>query len=393
MTHPENENLQTTPLTRWHSENGGRMVPFAGFEMPVQYRGVLAEHAVVREKVGLFDITHMGEIMVRGDDAAAWLDSLATNRIIDQEPGKITYTAMCRPDGGVLDDMLIYRMEADLWMVVCNAANHAKIAAWLNEQSAGHAVQLDDVSDATAMIAVQGPDALTLVKRMSALAGVGETIDGLDFYTTFAVDGPSGRWIVSRTGYTGERGYELYIPNADALPLWEELLREGADLGVEPIGLAARDSLRFEVAYCLYGHELSEEWTPLEAGIGWAVRLKNREFIGSEALRTQKANGVPRKLIAIEIPGQVVNGRQRPAPIARQDAVLMSGGKAIGHVTSGTKSPTLGRSLALALVDVEIANDESAVLTVVIRDKEIPAVRTSYPFLAARVKGDPRAER
>lgn len=393
MTHPDNTDLQTTPLTRWHRDNGGRMVPFAGYEMPVQYRGVLAEHAVVRDKVGLFDITHMGEILVTGADTAQWLDSLSTNRIDSLEVGKIVYTAMCRPDGGVLDDMLIYRLDDGLWMVVCNAANHAKIAAWLTAQSTGWSVKLDDISNATAMIAVQGPEALELVGRLQAVSSVKQALADLEFYTSLVLDGPGGRWIVSRTGYTGERGYELYVPNADAVDLWRELLDKGADLGVEPIGLAARDSLRFEVAYSLYGHELGEDRTPLETGIGWAVRLKNREFIGSEALRAQKTAGVPRQLIGIEIQGEIVNGRMRPAPIARQDTPVIVEGRRVGVVTSGTKSPTLDRSLALALVDMEIAKDESIALTVEIRDKRVPAVRTEIPFLNARVKGDPRAER
>jgi len=382
------QDLKTTPLTDWHRENGGRMVEYAGFAMPVQYRGVLAEHASVREGVGLFDITHMGEILVRGARAGAWLDGLATNRVLALPVGGVIYTAMCREDGGVLDDMLIYRLEAEEWMVVCNAANHAKIAAWLEARAAGVAdVALADVSDATALIAVQGPASPELMARVEALRPAADAVAALDFYTCLTCDGPGGRWIVSRTGYTGERGYEIYVPWDDAPALWEALLAAGEDLGVEPIGLAARDTLRFEVAYCLYGHELAEDVTPLEAGIGWAVRLKDRAFVGRDALAAQKKAGVPRRLVGLEVQPP---SEGRPAPIARQHAEIFAGDRRVGAVTSGTKSPTLGRSLALAL----IASDAiDASLEVDIRGRRAPVRVVPLPFLPARVKGDPRAER
>ena len=208
--------LKTTPLTDWHRDNGAKMVEFAGFEMPVQYAGVLMEHEAVRDRVGLFDITHMGEIEVRGGGAEAWLDGLVTNRIAGIPAGKVVYTAMCRKDGGVLDDMLIYRLGAERWLVVCNASNHDKIARWLRSRLPASGVVMDDVSDATALVAVQGPDSRELVGRLGRLAGRSADLDALDFYTAFLLDGPQGEWIVSRTGYTGEHGYELYLPNADA---------------------------------------------------------------------------------------------------------------------------------------------------------------------------------
>jgi aminomethyltransferase len=391
LTTNDDTPLRSTPLTAWHRDHGARMVPFAGFEMPVQYRGVLAEHAAVRERVGLFDITHMGEILATGQGVEAWLDGLCTNRVSGIPDGKVVYTAMCRPDGGVLDDMLIYRLGRVDWMIVCNASNHDKIAAWVVERAAGvPGVTLDDASDRTAMIAVQGPEAAALTGRLAALGDSADALDALDFYTAFVLPRPGGRWIVSRTGYTGERGYELYVPNDDALPLWEELLARGGDLGVEPIGLAARDTLRFEPAYCLYGHELSEDWTPLEAGIGWAVRLKDRDFVGRAALQRQMEHGLPRQLVGLEVAAADAAGRERPAPIARQGAPVYCGGQPAGFVTSGTKSPSLGRSLALALID---AGCDPADLSVEIRDRRHPVRTVPYPFLAARVKGDPRAAR
>ncbi len=388
MTRSETTDLRSTPLTERHREHGARMVPFAGFEMPVQYRGVLAEHAVVRGKVGLFDITHMGEILVRGAGAEAWLDGLTTNRVTGLEAGRVVYTAMCNEQGRVLDDMLVYHLGDDEWMVVCNAANHAKIAAWLEARAAGaDGVTLDDVSDATAMIAVQGPEATVLTTRLGALNGRAADIEALDFYACLLHDGPSGRWIVSRTGYTGERGYELYIPAADAVALWDELLEAGADLGVEPIGLAARDTLRFEMAYSLYGHELTEDVTPLEAGIGWAVRLKNREFTGRDVIAAQKKAGAPRRIVGLEV---LPEKEGRPAPIARQDAEIFVGERRVGAVTSGTRSPSLERSLALALVDVDAVDAE---LEVEIRGRRARVRTVPLPFMPARVKGDPRAER
>ncbi len=377
----EPTNLKSTPLTAWHRQHGGKIVPFAGFEMPVQYEGVLAEHLCVRERVGLFDITHMGEIFVSGPGAETWIDGLVTNRVVGVRTGKIVYTAMCSENGGVLDDMLIYRLGETEWLIVCNAANHAKIGSWLEKNLPGAGVELDDRSDQVAMIAVQGPDSRELVLRLDALAGKAGEVEALDFYTAFAHAGPTGRWIVSRTGYTGEHGYELYVPNEDAVAIWEELLVRGEDLGVAPIGLAARDTLRFEVCYCLYGHELEEDITPLEAGIGWAVKLKKDDFVGRAALVRQKKEGIPRRIVCLEMTGR---------GIARQGARVLCGGKDIGLVTSGTFSPTLKKPLALALVDAALPEGD---LAVDIRGREIACRIVSFPFLSARTKGDPRAER
>ena len=379
--------LQQTPLTSWHREHGAKMVEYAGFEMPVQYEGVLAEHQAVREGVGLFDITHMGEILVTGPEAGAWISSLVTNFVAKMEPGKVVYNAMCRPDGGVLDDMLVYRL-ADLengdaeYMVVCNAANHDKIVSWMQENLPGAGVTMADRSNAIALVAVQGPLSRNLVSRLDIVQEPQAELNGMDFYTSFAAAGPGGRWIVSRTGYTGEHGYELYIPNADAPALWEELLAKGKDLGVVPVGLAARDTLRFEVCYCLYGHELAEDITPLEAGIGWAVKLKKKAgFVGQEALVAQKEAGVPRKIVCLEMTGR---------GIARQGARVLQGGREVGLVTSGTFSPTFKKALALALVDAGVTEGE---LAVDIRGKEIACHTVAFPFLTARTKGDPQAER
>jgi aminomethyltransferase len=332
--------LKKTPLTAWHAENGARMVEYAGYQMPVQYEGVLAEHEAVRQGVGLFDITHMGEILVTGPGASSYLSGLVTNFVAKMDTGKVVYNAMCRPDGGVLDDMLVYRMAEEEYMVVCNAANHDKIIAWMTEQLPASGVALDDRSDDIALVAVQGPVSRDLVARLAILQDRLDDLQAMDFYTFFTLEGPGGRWVVSRTGYTGEHGYEIYIPNTDALALWEELLAKGQDLGVAPVGLAARDTLRFEVCYCLYGHELEEDITPLEAGIGWATKLKKKSgFIGQDALIAQKEAGVPRKIVCLEMTGR---------GIARQGARVLLDGREVGQVTSGTFSPP-SRSLWLWL--------------------------------------------
>jgi aminomethyltransferase len=343
---------------------------------------VLAEHATVRDRVGLFDITHMGEVHVDGPGARAWLSGLITNSLLKMEPGKVVYTAMCNEQGGCLDDMLVYQLAGERWLVVMNAANHDKIVAWMRGRLPAEGVSMDDASDRTALIAVQGPASKELVTRLEQLVSRGADIEGLDFYTHFLHDGPGGEWIVSRTGYTGEHGYELYLPGEDMLPVWEELLAKGEDLGVAPIGLAARDTLRFEACYCLYGHELSEDWTPLEAGIGWAVKLKKKDgFVGRDALAALKEAGLPRQLIGLEVLG---------GPIAREGAKVLAGEREVGFVTSGSFAPTLQRKLALALVDSAHAGGE---LQVEVRGKRLDCALVPLPFLAARVKGDPRAER
>jgi len=378
----ESKCLRETPLSQWHRAHDGRMVEFAGYSMPVQYKtGVLAEHAAVREKVGIFDITHMGEIMVEGGGAEQWLEGLVTNKILGIAPGKVVYTAMCQDDGGVLDDMLIYRLAKHRWLVVCNAANHDKILTWFQIHQPGKDVVIDDASYRTALIAIQGPNSHQLITRLEAIRPHTDSVGQLDFYTSLNVVVGGAEWVVSRTGYTGEHGYEIYVPNDMALSLWQELITKGEEFGVVPVGLAARDTLRFEVCYCLYGHELSEDTTPLEAGIGWAVKFKKADYIGKEALQKQKAAGVPRLLIGLEVAGRT---------IARQSAQVMSQNQLLGQVTSGNYSPTLRRSLALALVASGVPDRE---LQVEVRGKVYPCHAVPIPFLSARVKGDPRAER
>ena len=220
----EQSELARTPLNRWHREHGARMVPFAGYEMPVQYRGVLAEHAAVRERVGLFDITHMGEVFVTGPEAEPWLDGLVSNRVSGLAVGKVIYTALCNETGGILDDMLIYRLGAQRWLVVCNAANRGKIVAWLQSQLPAAGVLVEDHSLEIGLVAVQGPYSRAVVGQLAALAHRQDDFADLRFYSALSCTVDGAEWIVSRTGYTGEHGYELYVPNAALLPLWQAWL-------------------------------------------------------------------------------------------------------------------------------------------------------------------------
>jgi aminomethyltransferase len=323
----------------------------------------------------------MGEIEITGPAAEDWLDRLVTNRVGGLATGRAVYTAICRDDGGVLDDMLVYRLADQRWLVVCNAANREKIVAWFTKHLPPEGVAITDVSDATALVAVQGPAALPVMKRLPQLRAVLPRLADLAFYAAFTVEVDGDEWLISRTGYTGERGYEIYVPNRAALALWDALLAGGRDLGIAPAGLAARDTLRFEMAYCLYGHELNEETTPLEAGIGWAVKLKKESFVGRDALREQKRAGVPRRLVGLETQGRA---------IARQGTTVLVDGAEVGRVTSGTFSPTLKRSLALALVSTEMPR---GTVEVDVRGRRLAVRELPIPFLSSRVKGDPQGER
>ncbi len=342
------------------------MVDFAGWSMPVQYDGLIKEHERVRRAVGLFDVSHMGELFFRGRGAAATLDRLATNDVAALRDGQALYTPLCNPTGGVLDDVLVYRIDAQQFMMVVNAANTAKIGAWARKHLAPD-TELEDASEELALVAVQGPRCLEVLQRVPALEVWRTRLSDLAYYH-FLGDGKGDVACLSRTGYTGERGYEIYVRAASAVGLWDEILAAGEDAGIGPAGLGARDTLRFEVGFCLYGHELEEDVTPLEAGLGWTVKLKKPSFIGKQALVQQKAAGVPRRLLGFEATERV---------IARAGYEVRAGGEAVGRVTSGTFAPTLKRSLALALVQHTAAE---AACSVVVRGREVPLKRVKLPF-------------
>lgn len=343
---------------------------FAGWEMPLQYEGVVAEHERVRRAAGLFDVSHMGEFFLHGEGALATLDNLATNDVASLADGQALYTALCNEQGGVRDDALVYRLARDRFMLVVNAANTSKIFDW-TRQHLEPKTKLEDHTDAVALLAVQGPRSPEILS-LCDLSGVERRLHELGYYRFAVRDSGDATFVVSRTGYTGELGFEIYSDARRALRLWEEILERGRPLGLGPAGLAARDTLRFEVGYCLYGHELAEDVSPLEAGIGWTVKLRKARFVGKQALASQKTNGPPRRLLGLEV-------QERTIP--RQGCNVWAAGHCVGHVTSGTFAPALKRSLALALVSSEAAE---ASLEIEIRGRRVAARRVEVPFLKPR---------
>ena len=357
--------LHRSPLHDRHRALGAKMVPFAGFHMPVQYpAGITAEHQAVRQRSGIFDVSHMGEFEVRGDQALDLVQLVTVNDVRATEPGKAQYSAMCRDDGGILDDLIVYRFPDSLMLVV-NAANREKDLAWIREHADGLDARVRDRSGETALLAIQGPTARDVVKEVTD-----HDVDAIGYYRfqEGAVAGVDA--VISATGYTGEDGFELYLPADDAVAVWDALLEAGEPHGLVPAGLGARDSLRLEVGYALYGNDLDEEHTPLEAGLGWITKLDGYPFVGREALRRQKEAGVERKLVGLRLTDR---GFPRPG----YDVV--HGDRVVGSVTSGTVSPTLQVGIALAYVPASMS-EPGTELGVRIRDAAVPARVEKPPF-------------
>lgn len=360
------ESLKRTPLFDFHVRHGARIVPFAGWEMPVQYTSIIEEHNAVRQKAGLFDVSHMGECRVTGADAARFLDRVMTNAMASIRPGAARYTVMCQADGGCVDDLIVYRVAEHEFFICLNAGNAAKDIAWMREvaKAEGFAVTVDDECAAWAQIALQGPLAETI------LAGLTRADLPAVRRFAYAVDAVAGvpGCIISRTGYTGSPGFEIYIPAAKADAVAEAVFAAGKPHGLLLAGLGCRDSLRLEAGYPLYGHEISETISPLQGGLGWVVKLdKSPSFIGQAALLAQKA----------AMPSQVVFFKLNDRRIARQDTPVLSGDKVAGRVLSGTLSPVLNRPIGSALVDTAALGGE---LAVDLRGNRLPLEIVSEPF-------------
>jgi aminomethyltransferase len=361
--------LRRTPLYDFHVARGGRMVDFAGWEMPVQYRSILEEHRAVRRAAGLFDVSHMGEVEVRGPGARAFLDFLLTNDVGRLAPGGVIYSPMCEPSGGVVDDLLAYQRGPDDYFLCVNASNLAKDVAWIRGRAASVAAEVEivDVSDAWALLALQGPLAERLLQPLT-----GAKL-GLIRPFQFAEATIAGvLCLASRTGYTGEDGFELYHSPADSAALAEALLAAGTPHGLELCGLGARDSLRLEAGYPLYGHELSADISPLAAGLGWTVKLgKASDFVGRTALAAEKAAGSPRR---------VLHFRTGDRRIVRSDTpVCTADGTVVGRVLSGTLSPILNEAIGSALVSTAFV---TSALSVMIRGSQIPLQVVRPPLVA-----------
>ena len=343
-----------TPLYSKHVEAGGVIVDFGGYELPVRYSdGILAEHAAVRERAGLFDVSHMGEILVEGN-ATAYLEKLLTNRFSDMAPGKVRYSLMLYPEGGVVDDVLVYRRAEESYLVVVNAANREKDYEWMKAHAEG--VTLKDISDETALLALQGSAAKEILSGVKLPEKYYTFIENVDIFGINAT--------ISRTGYTGEYGVEIFLGNEDAPVLWDRLIEKGAEYGMKPAGLGARDTLRLEAAMPLYGHELRREYLASEAGLDFAIKLDKADFIGKTALES-----IPARYERI---GAFVDGKG----IAREGTPVFDEDGEAGLVTSGTMSPTLGKAVAM----LRVRKERKGKLFCEVRGRKLPLTETPLPF-------------
>ncbi|HMO55837.1 MAG TPA: glycine cleavage system aminomethyltransferase GcvT [Roseiflexaceae bacterium] len=368
MTQPPE--WQRTPLYARHVALGARMVEFGGWEMPVQYRGILHEHQAVRSAAGLFDISHMGEFEVSGRDALAFLQLVMTQDIAAIGVGQSNYALLCRADGGIVDDTFVYHLPGR-YLVVVNAANIAGDFAWMQQHSAGFDVTLTDVSATMGMLALQGPQAEAILGEIGGDAAL--PFHGVAEAHVFG-DLPV---LIARTGYTGEDGFEIFCATAELERLWDGLLAAGATAGLQPCGLGARDSLRFEACLALYGHEITTATDPYMARLGWVVKLGKGEFIGRAALQQIKAAGASRRLVGFEM---IERGIARAEYEIRQ-----VGGAAIGVVTSGMPSPTLGKNLGMGYVPLEFSSEGSE-FDVIVRERPVRARVVKMPFYKPKYK-------
>ena len=361
--------MRKTPLNEVHRQSGARMVEFGGWEMPVQYRGVIEEHLAVRNAAGLFDVSHMGEIEVKGPGALAFIQELTVNDASTLANGQVQYSAMCYAHGGVVDDVTLYRFDAEHYLFCVNAANADKDFSWMEEvleEGDFPGVALRNVSDDFAQLALQGPAAEAILARLTAI-----DLSRIAYYHFYEGEVAGTPAIISRTGYTGEDGFELYFAAAAAVEVWNALMAAGAPDGLVPVGLGARDTLRLEKKYALYGHELSPEISPLEAGLGWITKLDKPSFVGRDALLAQRQAGIPRRLVGLTL---------TEAGVPRADYPVFFGDRRVGIVTSGTLSPSLRIGIALALLEPDCAAVGTP-LTIGIRSRRVGAQVVRTPFV------------
>ncbi len=360
------DNLKKTPLNAAHRALGGKMVDFGGWDMPVQYTaGVIEEHMATRTRAGLFDVSHMGEIWVEGDDAITFVNRLTTNDVTKLVDGQAHYSALTNPRGGVVDDLLVYRFDQDKLLLVVNAGTTEKDWDWITSHKKDEKITLTNASSDYCQIAVQGPKAIGILKAITDT-----NLDEIEYYhfTTGRVD--SVESIISRTGYTGEDGFEVYADAGHAEQIWNKLLESGKADGILPCGLAARNTLRLEAAMSLYGHELSDDINPFEANLGWITKLKKGEFVGSDVLADKKEKGIVRRIAGFEMtqPG-----------IARDGFDVYIADKRVGYVTSGSPAPFLKKNIGLAFLPVEFAN-EGQEIKIDVRGKHLSAKVVPTPF-------------
>lgn len=358
--------MKKTKFYNLHEKNGAKIVEFAGYLMPIQYSSIIAEHKAVRNSVGVFDVSHMGEVFVSGEKALDFVQNITVNDASVLFPGRVQYSAMCYPDGGIVDDLLVYRLADDKFMLVINASNTEKDFNWMKENNK-FGVELKNLSDDYSLLAVQGPRAKEVVQKICD-----KNLD-LEYYHFMQAKIAGIDMLVSRTGYTGELGYELYFTGDEktAEQVWNAVFYAGKEFDIQPIGLAARDSLRLEMGFCLYGNDIDQTTNPLEAGLGWITKLKKQNFIAKDVLLKVKSEGLKRKLVPLIT-------EEKSFPRKGYDITLS--GKKVGTLTSGTVSPILEKAIALGYVEVQYAA-ENTELNFLIRGKEIPAKVATLPFV------------
>jgi aminomethyltransferase len=359
----EDGQLKRTPYTDFHIAAGAKMVPFAGYLMPVQYTGIIEEHKAVRNNVGLFDLTHMGEFVVTGPKALEFLQKMTTNDVAALKKNQIQYTCMTYPDGGIVDDLLVYNLEGRYFLVV-NASNIAKDFKWLHDHLIDGAV-LTDRSDEFSLLAIQGPKAQELLSELTSYE-----LDSLEYYHAAEAVIAGKKVLFSRTGYTGEDGFELYIPNADGPHFWHAIRKVGERYDMALIGLGARDSLRLEMKMALYGNDIDQTTNPIEAGLGWIVKLKKGDFVGAEAIRKVKEQNPTRRLVCLVLKDKV---------FPRHGYAIYQGREQVGQVTSGTVSPSLGIPIAMGYVASRLS-DPGNTVEIDIRGKRSTAEVIKPPF-------------
>jgi len=358
--------MKRTKFYNVHEKLGAKIVEFAGFLMPVQYTSILNEHKAVRNTVGVFDVSHMGEVFISGDKALEFIQYLTINDASKLLPGRVQYSAMCYPDGGLIDDLLIYKLDNGKFMLVVNASNTEKDFNWMLQNNKFN-VTIGNKSDEYSLLAVQGPRSKAVLEKLC------DKKLELEYYHFFEAKIAGFDMLISRTGYTGELGYELYFKGDEkaAEHIWNSIFEAGKEFDIQPVGLGARDTLRLEMGFCLYGNDIDQTTNPLEAGLGWITKLNKSDFIGKEALLKAKANGIKRKLVPL-----ISDEKAFP----RHGYDLTVDGKKIGTITSGTVSPILDKAIALGYVDSKYANLDTKI-NFLIREKEIPARIVKLPFV------------
>ncbi len=361
--------MKRTQFFNIHQQLGAKIVEFGGYEMPVSYSGIIDEHKTVRTAVGMFDVSHMGEVEISGPDALAFVQSITTNDASKLSAGKVQYSSMCYDNGGIVDDLLVYHL-GNRFMLVVNASNLGKDVDWIRMNVKGNNVEVRDKSEQTSLLAVQGPASLKTLAKLTT-----SDLSVIPYYSFVQTTLAGVPMIVSRTGYTGELGFEIYFEASVSVAekVWNDIMSAGKEFGIKPIGLGARDTLRLEMGFCLYGNDIDQTTNPLEAGLGWITKLDKGNFHGRDMLLKSKQEGLKRKLVGFQI--------EEDKAFPRHNYEIRSNGSSIGHVTSGTVSPMLEKGIGMGYVSTGCSAPGTQI-QVMIRQKEVPAVVVKLPFIS-----------